>query len=203
MFVPAVCQLPRPEGTLLTFDDGPHPIYTPKILAILREKNVKAVFFLIGRHAKQHPELVKQIQQEGHTIGNHSMIHRWYYGFLPAWCLTQDVLQFNALISEITGKEPTLFRPPYGVTNPPLAKALKCFPRLHVVGWTLRTRDTVIRNPQRIVQVIRKRAKPGNIILLHDRCAATTEALPKVIDYLRADASLRPVAADFFILEKP
>lgn len=197
MFVPALCQLPHPEGTLLTFDDGPHPLYTPKVLSILREKNVKAAFFPIGRKVKQHPDIVKQIHQEGHVIGNHSMLHRWYYGFLPARRLAQDVREFNTLLREITGQEPTLFRPPYGVTNPPLAKALGRFPWLRVLGWTLRTRDTVHRNPHRIVQLIKKRAKPGHIILLHDRCAATAEALPEIIDYLQATPSLRPVAAEF------
>ena len=164
----------------LTFDDGPDPLTTPLILDLLREHGIQASFFLIGRKAEQYPGLVRQIAAEGHTIGNHSWSHSAMIGFFSKARLEDDVFACSRKLEEITGERVTLFRPPFGVTNPRYRRVLEAL-GLKPVGWTLRSYDTVIRNGPRLAAELERKLRPGQIILLHDTVPETAEALPLLI----------------------
>lgn len=164
----------------LTFDDGPNPETTSRILDILKEHNEKAIFFLIGQRIAEHPELVKRISDEGHTIGNHSFSHSNLFPLFRTKKVQEELEKTNTLIKEITGKECNLFRPPFGVTNPNIAKAVNRL-GMRAIGWSVRTLDTVADKD--LVLEKMKRANPGEIILLHDTKEQTVEILE---DYLRS-----------------
>jgi len=154
---------------VLTFDDGPDEDLTPKILEILRKNNVKAVFFVIGQKAEMLPGLVKQIFDEGHIIGNHSYRHHNFYGFWSSEKVADDLRKAGDTIKKIIGVRPRFFRPPFGVTNPNIKKAVKHL-KLSPVGWSLRSLDTTTRDFDKLNKRISK-VKAGDIVLFHDRIA--------------------------------
>lgn len=177
---------PEKKAVILTFDDGPMPLYTEKILAVLNEKEVKAVFFLVGKNAEENPDLVRKIRDEGHAIGHHSYSHsKWF----PTWNtkkVVEDVLRGAKTIVEITGKESRLFRPPFGLTNPNIANAVR-YSGFQPIGWSLRSLDTMVKSKEKLVHKILSRVEAGDIILLHDWGKYTAEALPEIIDGIRAN----------------
>ncbi|MFC3198928.1 polysaccharide deacetylase family protein [Parapedobacter deserti] len=151
----------------LTFDDGPHPDHTPRVLAQLREYGIRATFFCIGQHVEQHPELMQRIHDEGHLVGNHSFTHASTIDFHGKAKWLAEIRQTDEAIEHAIGKRPQFFRPPYGVTTPHLAKAVRESGH-HVIGWRVRPYDTVARPSQRITKKILKKTRSGDIILLHD-----------------------------------
>ena len=166
----------------LTFDDGPHPEFTPVVLDILQRHKVKAVFFLIGNTAKQYPGLVHRILAEGHRIGNHSFSHsKWLPCFSTAK-LRADLRECQNVLETISGKEVPLFRPPFGITNPNYSRALKAL-NLQSMGWSLRTFDTVTKDADQLYRKITSRVRQGDIILLHDTQRVTAEFLDPFITY--------------------
>lgn len=177
----------------LTFDDGPDPDFTPQILDTLKEKNVLATFFLIGKNVEKYPELTRRIIEEGHIIGSHTYSHRSLVP-LTAKSTRYEILQSQRAIEEVTGIRPTLFRPPRGVYSAYARQWLK-EERYTLVLWDLTAMDWAELAPGRIVANVVKKAKPGSVILLHDSGdlisykggdrQSTVKALPKIIDELR------------------
>jgi len=125
----------------LSFDDGPNEQFTPKILEILKRNNVTATFFCIGQKIEKNPEILNQIIKDGHIVGNHSYSHSFWFDFFPPIKIAREIKRTDQLIIKLTGKNPVLFRPPYGVTNPFLCKALKKTGHKSV-SWSLRSFDT-------------------------------------------------------------
>ena len=178
----------------LTFDDGPDPEWTPKILDILKAAKVKAAFFLVGVNAERYPNLVRRIVDEGHEIGNHT-----YYHPNLALCWPEHVrLELNAtqlLIQTLTGRGTTLFRPPYAADTQP-ARLADLMPlqiaqdqNYLVVLENIDPQDWAKPGADVIVQRIKQQRHDGNIILLHDAGgdrSQTVEALPRIIEYLQA-----------------
>src|SRR5690606_14734549 len=109
----------------ITFDDGPHPEITLKVLQLLKQYNAKATFFCIGQHIEKHPEILRAIADNGHDIGNHSFSHHLMIDFNSTEKWLQEIKQTDSSIQKITSKKTNLFRPPFGVTTPKLANALK------------------------------------------------------------------------------
>jgi len=178
----------------ITFDDGPHPEYTPDILDILKEKEVKATFFLIGQNAEKYPEIVKRILNEGHSIGNHTYSHR---SLIP---LSQkntehEILKGESVIQEITGEKPTLFRPPRGIYSDYARELLK-ENRYTIVLWDVSSQDWRELRYNNIITNILKSVQNGSILLFHDSGDLfsssggdrinTVKALPLIIDQLHA-----------------
>lgn len=168
----------------LTFDDGPGE-YTEQILDILKKENVQASFFLIGNNIAGKEELVKRMKEEGHIIGNHSYDHGRKFDWQSSRLMIQEIEQTNQLIEDITGEKPRYFRPPYGVTNPNLAKAIRAT-EMKSVAWNVRSFDTMAKSEEKLLKRILKLAKPNAIILLHDRCEITAKILPQLIFDLKA-----------------
>lgn len=171
----------------LTFDDGPDRQYTLQILEILKREKVPATFFVVGTMAKKNPDVLKMIDQSGDVIGNHTYSHPELTR-IDVKAVNQQVDETNTIIKQIIGKEPLLFRPPYGAINKQEEQMIgqKGF---KIILWSVDTRDWAHRTPQQIFDEVKKDTKPGAIILQH--CAgnsglrATVEALPHIIEYLR------------------
>ena len=161
---------------------------TPKLLDLLREKNVKATFFVIGKRADQYPEVVRRAWSEGHLIANHTWSHYSLFCFLTPSRLRAEIERGTESVRRICGFRPRLFRSPVGLRHPLLRPYLKGA-GLEYVSWTIRTRDTFARDSGVLAQRILKQAASGDIILLHDHLPGGTqvmlEALARVIDDLR------------------
>lgn len=172
----------------LTFDDGPDPLYTPKLLDLLREKNVKATFFVVGKRADRHPEIVQRAWAEGHLVGNHTWSHYPLFCFLTPGRLRGEIERGTESIRRSCGSRPRFFRSPVGLRHPLLAPYLEDA-GLEYVSWSFRTLDTFTTNSSVLAHRILNKASSGDIILLHDRLPRGTdamlEALPRVIDELR------------------
>lgn len=184
-FIPAVCKLPddRERRIAITFDDGPDATVTPQVLSILEQYDVKAAFFCIGQKIAYNPLIVKQINDKGHLLGNHSYSHSPVFDFFPAGKVRAELRQTIHLIYDICGRAPRLFRPPYGVTNPAIAKAISA-EQLQVVGWNIRSLDGIRTDKDIIFNRIAKKLQPGSILLLHDTNTTMPELLPVLIEYL-------------------
>ena len=184
-FVAAHCNMPDAGKVVsLTFDDGPHPVYTPAILDVLDRQGVVAAFFVIGREAEKYPELIKQIHQRGHLVGNHSYDHNHGYAFKSKEQLLMDAGHCDAIITKNILKTPLFYRPPYGVTNPGI-KYMVEQKQYHCIGWSLRTYDTMEKNAANLTAKVLGKITEGDVILLHDRLAVTAEALPGIISGIK------------------
>src|SRR6202451_1920688 len=172
----------------LTFDDGPDPVDTPKLLDLLREKGVKATFFVVGKRADLYPEIVRRAWAEGHLIANHTWSHYSLFCFLMPRRLRAEIERGTESVRRSCGFRPRFFRSPVGLRHPLLAPYLQDA-GLEYVSWTIRTRDTLTANSSVLARRILNKAASGDIILLHDRLPGGTdamlEALPGVIDELR------------------
>jgi peptidoglycan/xylan/chitin deacetylase (PgdA/CDA1 family) len=173
----------RGKEVALTFDDGPAE-HTEAVLDILKREKVNATFFIIGKNISGREGLLKHMQAEGHSIGNHSFNHGFNFDWQSAAKMQEEIELTNQAIESITGTPVTLFRPPYGVTNPNLGKALRNS-NLKSIGWNLRSMDTVAKDEKQLLNKILTRVKAGDIILLHDRCSITAEILPELITTLK------------------
>lgn len=167
----------------LTFDDGPNS-ETAMILDILKEENVPAAFFCIGKNVIANPLLILRMHDEGHIIGNHSQYHTHSFDWMSANRMLAEIEECNDSVQQVTGFRPNLFRPPYGVTNPNLARAVRRS-GMKTIGWSLRSYDTVIRQPEKLKARILGKLKDGDIILLHDSVPATREILTDLIHEAR------------------
>lgn len=174
--------LTKDKVIALTFDDGPHPDYTPAILELLEQYNAKATFFCIGKNIDNNKQLSTTIKNKGHELGNHSWSHSPMFSLFGKNKVKEELIHTNNLISEITGSSCKLFRPPYGVTNPPIAKALKSLP-LKTIGWSIRSFDTTTKNSEKIINRVLPQIKPGAIILLHDNRSQTIKILEAILLY--------------------
>lgn len=166
----------------ITFDDGPNT-FTEPVLAVLKKYNAKAAFFCIGKHIEQHPEMLKRIVSEGHTVGNHSYSHDPLFDLYRQDRVQKEIEDTDALIQHITGKKPHFFRPPYGVTNPSIRKALTATNH-KVIGWNIRSFDTAIKDELKLFDRIRRRIAPGSILLLHDTSQRTVNVLEQLLLFL-------------------
>ena len=163
----------------LTFDDGPTEI-TPEILNLLEKYNQKATFFCIGKQIEKYPETAKIIVGQGHVIANHTYSHTNKMGFLSKMEVYTEIASTQNIIQQITDKIPNLFRPPFGVTNPNIARACK-ENRVEVIGWNVRSLDTIIASEDKILSRILNRFEKGSIILLHDTSTKTLTVLERLL----------------------
>lgn len=166
----------------LTFDDGPHPIYTPQMLELLKEEQVPATFFLLGENVELYGDVVKEIAKEGHLIGNHTYHHVQVTSLsLEEAC--KEIQETSDLIEELTGTGTQYVRPPFGTWNEELEERLNMIP----VMWSIDTKDWTTQNVDWIVRETVKHAEDHDIILMHDSYQSTVEAVKRVIEQLEAE----------------
>ena len=184
----------KKKSIALTFDDGPDPVFTPRILKILDEKNISATFFVIGKKAEKYPELLQQIVDEGHEIANHSYSHHPMIAFFSTSRLTADIARCSEVIQKAIGKMPAFFRPPFGVTNPRYASAL-IENNLLSIGWSLRSMDTTTKSKNKLIDRVISKLKHGDIVLLHDHLPVTADALEELIgQIIERDIIIQPLS---------
>ena len=180
----------RDAAVYLTFDDGPIPEVTPRILEILRQKQAKATFFVVGDNISKHPGLLEQIVADGHRVGNHTFHH------LSGWRTPTERYFLDVSLCEgrITDDDPfvdldrRLFRPPYGKMRPSQYKALRQA-GYEVVLWDVLTHDYNKRyTAEDMLDVVKRYTRPGSIVVFHDSLRSgerMLEALPRAIDWWR------------------
>lgn len=173
------------KTVMLSFDDGPHNPNTERVLDVLKKYNVKALFCIIGKNISGNEAIMKRIVVDGHQLANHSYSHAFWFDVWPTKKVIADIEQCQQLINHYQPNA-KLFRPPYGVTNPNIAKALKKL-NLQSVGWNVRSYDTSSNDIEKIKQRVLKQLKPNAIILLHDRLAIAPELLEQLIVAIKAE----------------
>src|SRR5579859_1710242 len=194
VFVDAVVRGPlSTRGVALTFDDGPHPTWTPRVLETLAKHRARATFFLVARKAEEHPEVVRAILDAGHGVALHSWAHDRLFALRRESWVREDLQRGIAALAKLTGKRPTSFRPPMGHTNPGIARAVGALD-LTVVGWSVSGHDGLAsaRAPD-VVARVRRGLRDGAIVALHDspergdREPATVKALPAILAAIAAE----------------
>ncbi|OES43807.1 polysaccharide deacetylase family protein [Domibacillus iocasae] len=164
----------------LTFDDGPNPESTEAILATLKKHQAKATFFMLGNRVERYPELVDKIVQEGHEVGNHSWSHNDFTK-LESADVKSEIDRTAAAVEAAAGVSPLAVRPPYGATNENVNEVIGVKPVL----WTIDTMDWKSHDPKAICAIVKKEAKDGSIILMHDIHQTTAEALDELVSSLQ------------------
>ncbi|TCS96469.1 polysaccharide deacetylase family protein [Hazenella coriacea] len=172
----------------LTFDDGPDRKHTLHVLQVLKNENVPGTFFVVGNMVQKHPDVLKQIDQEGHVIGNHSWNHPQMTK-LSAKAVDAQINRTNQEVYNLIGKKPLLFRPPYGAINKRVENQIGG-KGIKVVNWSVDTNDWRGRSSKQILDTVKSEIEPGGIILQHssggDKLQGSMEALPEIIKYLKA-----------------
>lgn len=166
----------------LTFDDGPSTAWTPALLDGLKERGVKATFFLIGENADKNPEIVKRMAEEGHLIGNHTY-HHVELTKVSENEARLELADTSAVIVRITGKEPEYMRPPFGAWQRKLEQEIEMLPVL----WTIDPLDWTTENQDEIVNKVVTEAEENDIILLHDCYKSSVEAGLRIVDILQEE----------------
>jgi peptidoglycan/xylan/chitin deacetylase (PgdA/CDA1 family) len=169
----------------LTFDDGPHPELTPRLLDLLRAEGVRATFYVVGKNVEAYPEIARRIVAEGHEIANHS----WSHPALPslgAARLNQELESTSAVIERVTGRRPTNMRPPYGALNERVRRTIINDHKMDIILWSVDPLDWKRPGAAVVTQRLVQGAQPGGILLAHDIHPGTIEAMPGTIAQLKA-----------------
>jgi peptidoglycan/xylan/chitin deacetylase (PgdA/CDA1 family) len=177
----------------LTFDDGPDPDVTPRVLDLLDGHGARATFFCIGERVRAYPEIAAEIARRGHRVENHTQTHPHLFACYPAPALRREILDAQETIARTSGQRPQLFRAPAGLRNPLLDWTL-FRAGLRLVSWTRRGFDALEKDPRRIARRLLAGLGPGDVLLLHDGSAVrrrggnpvVLEVLPRLLDELAA-----------------
>jgi peptidoglycan/xylan/chitin deacetylase (PgdA/CDA1 family) len=197
MFADAVVRGPNgARGIVLTFDDGPDPVHTRRVLDILDAHDAKATFFLIGRKVEKHRDVVEEIVKRGHDVGVHGFAHDRLFSLRGSRRVRRDLERAIRVLEKVTKERPTLFRPPIGHTNPTIARIAEQLD-LTVVGWSVSGHDGIARaKPAAVAARITHALDDGAIVLMHDAAErddhepAGVAALPEVLSAAK-DKNLR------------
>jgi len=165
----------------LTFDDGPHPALTPRLLDFLREQDVRVTFFVIGVNVNDAPGVLRRAAAEGHQIGNHTYHHKDLVKLSPER-RRAEIEDNAALIESITGTRPTTLRPPFGTQSDALQAAVDT----PLIYWSIDPADWSTRDADKTYRHVMERAKDGDIILLHDWYPETIAAAERLVPALKA-----------------
>jgi len=183
----------------ITFDDGPDPEVTPRVLDALDRAGARGTFFCVGRRAQAHPGLVREIARRGHAVENHSQDHSTAFGWYGPARLRREIAAAQAALATLAGRAPAFFRAPFGVRNPFVDPVLARL-GLAYVSWTRRGYDTVDGDASRVARRLAGRLAAGDVLVLHDGVAtgarraqpAVLEVLPRLLE-LAAGRGLRAV----------
>lgn len=182
---PAIKNTPDSNSTevrriALTFDDGPHPVYTEELLDALKERGVTATFFVTGEHAQLHPDIIKRMHDEGHLIGNHTYSHIQLTSSNKD-TFQNELIQTNKILYDITGDEVQYVRPPYGSWDKKIETELNMFPVL----WNVDPLDWCTSNADRVANAVIKKVSDNDIVLMHDYYDSSVDAAIMIVDELK------------------
>lgn len=168
----------------LTFDDGPVPAYTPKILDILKKYHVHATFFVVGQYAESHPEIIHRMVVEGHEVENHTYDHPILTS-ISIKSMRNEIAHCHWVIGKLTGKEPHFFRPPHEIFDARLIQALKDFPNYDICLWSVALEHHEVKTPKAMADRVLAQDYNGEIILAHDgRVMSNRRTTVAAIPYL-------------------
>jgi peptidoglycan/xylan/chitin deacetylase (PgdA/CDA1 family) len=172
------------DGVYLTFDDSPHPVWTPRAMDVLDQYDIKATFFLVGREAAKHAGIVQDIVRRGHTVGNHTYSHRSIVG-LGKKDLEVEIVDNRKRLSDLAGRDVNMFRPPWGRLDFRTAVYI-ILKGQQIVMWSLDSTDYKMVGSDAIIKWIEKvGVGAGEIMLFHDDNPQTLTALPNVVELIR------------------
>jgi peptidoglycan/xylan/chitin deacetylase (PgdA/CDA1 family) len=186
----------------MTFDDGPSAENTPRLLDMLRQRNIKVTFFMIGQNVAANPDIVRRILADGHEIGNHTWTHP-QLSKLSDDKVTSEITKTQEAIKEASGYTPTLLRPPYGAITPRQREWISSQFGLNVILWSVDPFDWKRPGSAVITQRILSQARPGAIILSHDIHKQTVDAMPATLDGLIAKGYKFVTVSQLIALNKP
>jgi peptidoglycan/xylan/chitin deacetylase (PgdA/CDA1 family) len=174
----------RDKAVLLTFDDGPHPDTTQRLLDILQEYGVRATFFVSGSQAEKYPDIVRSIKSRGHAVGNHSFCHaRIAETGIVRYC--RDIRKTSAVLKRILNERVSLYRSPYGEFSAALIVFL-LMNDLKYAGWTIDSGDAFVNGKDDLIRRLGAAdIRSGDILLFHDDSRHTVEAMPAILSDLR------------------
>jgi peptidoglycan-N-acetylglucosamine deacetylase len=185
IFFPSILWHAADHTVHLTFDDGPHPSATPSVLDLLKKRNIRATFFLLGKHVRRFPDLARLVAQEGHAIGNHGFSHESLI-FKSGNFQRREIQSGRDTIGDIAGITPSLFRPPFGFFDWRTVRLAEETGH-KIMLWDVDAKDFSSRSDAGIMKSISKQTRPGSIILLHDNedtAVRGTRYLDAVLDRL-------------------
>jgi peptidoglycan-N-acetylglucosamine deacetylase len=184
-FITAHCYTKNTEKQIaISFDDGPNPEFTPQVLRALAQYNATATFFVIGKNISGNENILKQIDAAGHSIGNHSYTHSVFIDFKSEQGLIEELTRTTESVLSVIDKRMTLFRPPYGVITPSLAKTVSLLD-YRVIGWSVRSFDTTSNSADAIAQRVQSQIQSGAIILFHDTSDKSIVALKQTLEFAK------------------
>ncbi len=186
----------KPKYVALTFDDGPSPRCTPRLLDGLKELGARATFFVVGCQVEKDPDIVQRIAAEGHQVGNHSYDHADLHSLTPAQALA-DLEKNDALLCELLGTDAYWVRPPYGLLADSEAAALT----VPIINWSVDTEDWYTRDSGKILEVIYRCIGDGDIVLLHDRYQNTVDAVLTAVEHLQQQGYVFVTVAELLELK--
>lgn len=185
IYLKALCRVAgNRKEVVLTFDDGVDPKRTPEVLDVLKKHNARGVFFLIGQRAEAYPDLVRRICDEGHQIGNHTYSHEPDFPLKGHTEMHRELIRTQVLLEKLSAKPVKLFRPPFGVTNPNIARAVNGL-GYQTIGWSIRSFDTMNTPREKVLKRILRKLRPGAIILMHDDRNKSAELLDELLTTLQ------------------
>lgn len=186
VYLKAFCKERTEEKRVyLTFDDGPVREITPDVLDVLDRHSARACFFCIGSRIRGNEDIIGRMVSSGHSLGIHSWSHSPFFPFYGRKRIYSEIISCRDTLHGITGKDVSLFRPPFGVTDPAVAAAVK-MSGCRAVGWSIRTFDTMDKTPDEVLAVVRRKLHPGAVILLHDRMPDCPRTLDLVLSYIES-----------------
>lgn len=187
IYVKAFCRAKTKRRVIaLTFDDGPDEVQTPLVLDILKAYGVKATFFCIGEKVLQNKGIVERMVNEGHALGNHSWSHSTRFPLFSRKRMRRELEETRVVLEEVAKSPVTLFRPPFGVTNPTVAKVVKGL-RYKVIGWNVRSLDTCSKDVEIVFGRVKRKIVPGSVVLLHDRLPMSGVLLERILQFLKVE----------------
>ncbi|MFL5763269.1 MAG: polysaccharide deacetylase family protein [Bacteroidia bacterium] len=168
----------------ISFDDGPHPEYTGKILSVLEKHKAPATFFVIGKNIQGNEHLIRKINDQGHLLGNHSWSHSFFIDFKGKKAFMEELNATSDAVYTIIHKRMRFFRPPYGVTTPHLSAASNAL-KYAIIGWSIRSLDTTSDSLEKIAKRVTSQLKPGALILFHDTSEKTIGVLEQTLNFAK------------------
>lgn len=213
---PSIAAAPAPSGpqitfsdvhvdgpyVAMTFDDGPNPTLTPKLLDLLAKHHMKVTFFVVGQNAADHPDILKRAVREGHEIANHSWSHP-NLGKMGDDAVRRELQKTDDAITAAIGTRPTLMRPPYGSITARQKSWIHESLGYRIILWDVDPLDWKRPGPSVVAHRIVSEAKPGSIILAHDIHAPTIEAMPDTFDQLEAKGFKFVTVTELLAMAKP
>ncbi len=186
----------------MTFDDGPHAQNTPRLLDILKQRGIKATFFVVGQNAAEYPDILKRIVAEGHELANHSYTHP-LLASLGESALRDQLDKTHQAVLNATGVSMKVMRPPYGALNEPQRRWTNANFGYKIILWDVDPLDWKYRDASRVENEILGHAKAGSIILSHDIHKSTVDAMPSTLDALVAKGFSFVTVSELLAMDKP